>query len=122
MSSLPTPPWRVHFADGSANRTELWQTHVGAPICFAYRPVTPAESSTGLYSGGSPREGALEPEGFEALWAELGRLEASPDLHAPSRMKGTGMFHVQQDGAERTFLVTRDALTRWAALLSRQTT
>jgi len=114
-------PWQLTWADGSGNRTRLWQDSPGAPVRWTYIPITPAESSSGLYSGGEPAEGVVDAEPLAALLAELLRLEADPDGRAPSRMKGTGLFVLEENGAERAFIVRGDSLGPWRATLERAT-
>lgn len=53
----------LRYVDGNNNTYEIGEQ-------LAYRPITPAESSSGMYSGGAPATVALAP----AQRAELTRL------------------------------------------------
>jgi hypothetical protein len=99
---IPPVPWSIEYRDGSANAYSFADS--GA---FRYRPITPAESSTGTYSGGDPREGLLDEATLGAFWQRVRELEASTALHTPDRGKGTGAFAITEDGATRSFIVTR---------------
>ena len=104
--------WTVTYADHSGNTYRFWKTAEGAAR-FAYDPVTPAMSSSGTYSGGEPREGALEPAQAETLLERVRDLEAQTGIHAGSRMMGTGLFRLREGGGEtRRFVVGRGAALR----------
>jgi hypothetical protein len=99
----PKPPWSVTYHDGSANSYRIESDAGGAS--FEYIPITPAQSSTGLYSGGDPRSGRLDPARVEALWQRIHELESEVSLHTPDRGKGTGRFIVSDATGTRTFIV-----------------
>ena len=63
--------WRLYYADGSANLVRLADDGE-----FEYLPVTPAESSSGSYSGGDPVRARLSPGDprIAAIRAEVERL------------------------------------------------
>lgn len=100
-------PWRIVYADGSANVSRLDRPGAADPIQFVYDPVTPAESSTGTYSGGPPRteQVAADDPRVDALWREVERLEADTSVHVRDRAKGTGAFTITTPSGERSFLV-----------------
>ena len=89
--SAVTDAWRIEYADGAGNQYVL--AHEGGErVAIAYRPVTPAESSSGVYSGGAPRVGSVavsDPRVVE-LWM---RVQALPGRSA-ARAMGTGAFTV----------------------------
>jgi hypothetical protein len=99
----PKPPWSVTYHDGSANCYRIESATDGAS--FEYIPITPAQSSTGLYSGGDPRSGQLDAAGLEALWQRIRVLESDASIHTEHRGKGTGRFIVSDETGTRTFIV-----------------
>jgi hypothetical protein len=84
----PAPPWSVDVADGSGNVFHCEHAVGGAPR-YEYRPVTPAQSSTGTYSGGDPRSGPLDAEEVDALWRLVEAAAAATAGHTDARAKGT---------------------------------
>ncbi len=93
--------WSLEYSDGSAN------AYLVTADTFEYRPVTPERSSTGMYSGGPPREGRLDAAQATELWRVVRELEAATKLHTADRMKGTGAFHVTDAAGTRDFIVLR---------------
>ena len=64
----------------------------GGGVAIEYRPVTPAESSSGVYSGGAPRAGSVavsDPRVVE-LWMRVQAMTGG----RVQRMMGTGAFTV----------------------------
>jgi len=115
-----TTPWTVAYADGSANAYRFWQTSADGAAQFEFTPVTPERSSSGTYSGGTPKAGTLDAEAIEALWAQVDALMGNPELHTEARAMGTGSFTVTQGGDEVRFLVVAgEPLAKFDVLLSR---
>ena len=106
--------WTIAYADGSANVYRFAATASG--VRFTYEPVTPSQSSTGMYSGGDPvdAELALDDPRIVTLWQHVRALEADRANHVSDRNKGDGAVTV--DG--RTFLVARVATRELEALLA----
>lgn len=97
--------WSIAYADGAANTYHFRPDEDGA--LFAYDPVTPERSSTGMYSGGDPRSGHLDPAELAELWQHVRALEANRALHGEDRNKGTGSFRVVEGSATRSFIINR---------------
>ncbi|MBA3541655.1 MAG: hypothetical protein H0T79_18720 [Deltaproteobacteria bacterium] len=117
QTATPDAPWSITYSDGSANQTELSSDAAGA--VFAYLPVTPERSSTGMYSGGAPRSGRLDAHQLEALWHRVRAFEADASLQTSDRMKGTGAFWITEATGTRTFIVLRGPLLlAWDAFLA----
>ena len=118
---IPAAPWKITHADGSANVYSWWQEQDGAPVHFAYDPVTPETSSTGMYSGGSPREEQLsagDPRVAE-LWSKVRALQRDTARHSPSRDKGTGDFSLVTPKGEERFIVQQgESLAALSPLLN----
>lgn len=111
-----TPPWTLTYADGSANVYRFTATAAG--VRFVYDPMTPARSSTGMYSGGEPVDTtiAIDDPRIATLWDHARALEADTAHHVTDRNKGDGALMI--DG--RTFLVARAgtrAFETWLAAL-----
>jgi hypothetical protein len=96
-------PWTVTFDDGSHNVTRVVQAPDATEVTWAYEPVTPAESSSGIYDGGEPASGRLDDGQALALWTRVRALQADGVPHAGARAMGTGLLTVQTaTGSQRT--------------------
>ena len=119
-AARPTP-WRVVYADGSANAYRFAQTSPDGLVAFEYVPVTAETSSTGQYSGGDPHRADFSPDDarIDELWRRLETLEADTASHTPDRAKGTGAFTLETPAGTRTFIILRgnalDAFHTFAA-------
>lgn len=111
MNPMPAPPWSLTYADGAANVYRFMQVAPGAPVTFEYTPVTPAQSSTGTYSGGEPvhAELATDDARLRELWRRIDALAADTAAHGPDRNKGTGLFRVTAAERPRSFLLEQGA-------------
>ena len=122
MTSTDVPWSRIDIADGAANAFHFTRADDGR-VRFVYVPVTPAESSSGLYSGGPPRreELAANDARLVELWDLLGRLEANQAIHTPDRNKGTGAIAWDGPAGKRDFIIQMGAapLNELLALLAR---
>jgi hypothetical protein len=95
----------ITYSDGSANGYVF--TAVGDSARFEYTPVRPEHSSTGMYSGGEPREGMLDGPQTTVLHGHVSALEANTALHVTDRGKGTGRFQVRDERGDRSFIIAR---------------
>lgn len=77
---------QYEYADGSANLYRITRDSV------QYIPVTPAESSTGFYSGGKPATVSITAEQFQLLKQQLDGAIADTSLHTPDRAKRTALI------------------------------
>jgi len=75
---------RYEYADGSANR------YIIMPDRLEYDPVTPAESSTGTYSGGDPKSVSISAEQFEAIGQLFSKALDNKAVHIKDRIKTSG--------------------------------
>ncbi len=104
--AAPEDGWAVSYSDPSGNRYRFWKDGEGAR--FAYDPVTPEQSSSGTYSGGQKKQGALAVAEVDALFHWLRDFEADTAGYASSRMKGTGAFRIREgDQPARLFVIRR---------------
>ena len=108
-----TPPWTVTYADGSANVYRFTATAAG--VRFVYEPMTPARSSTGMYSGGDPIDTtiAIDDPRIAALWDHVRALGGNTTHHVADRNKGDGALTI----GGRTILVARAATRAFEAWL-----
>ena len=105
-------PWSVTYHDGSGNGFHFRQASEAEGVHFEYAPVTPETSSSGLYSGGQAKQGAVNAEHVEELWQWVFKLESETSLHTPARMMGTGAFNVTTASGARRFMVKNGPLLR----------
>ncbi|MBM4377508.1 MAG: hypothetical protein FJ095_20725 [Deltaproteobacteria bacterium] len=110
-------PWTVTVADGSGNITTLSQAP-GGPASWQYSPVTPTESSSGLYSGGAPASGELNATQADRLWALVDAVPGAPALGA--RPKGTLYLDATSAQGRRELVIPpggAPALEAWVTAL-----
>jgi len=108
--------WKLAYNDGSANGYRFDAAGDGAT--YRYKPVRPEESSTGMYSGGDPREGALDATTVATLWQHVRALEQATQHHVEARAKGTGQFWIDDERGERGFIYAMsDELSAFDAFL-----
>jgi hypothetical protein len=74
---------RHAYLDGNNNTYEIGDRLV-------YIPITPAQSSSGMYSGGEPKSVALDAEHRAAILELFDRIEADRDNVIETRPKGCG--------------------------------
>jgi hypothetical protein len=104
VSPVPAPPWSITLADGSAN---VWRfiCAVGTTPAWAYEPVAPADSSSGVYSGGTASAGALDDDTARALWTAAQAALRDTTHHIAARRMGTSALTVERSGESVTVLV-----------------
>ncbi len=117
------PPWSVRYDDGSHNLTVVARRRLDEPITWSYRPMTPAESSSGSFDGGSPAAGQLDEAAGFVLWQRLqGAIAAGAPVSDGGRAMGTGLLTLTEGDTETRVLLTAtpaqqlaDALRAWRA-------
>jgi hypothetical protein len=78
------------YADGSNNHYEIG----GSPCRIKYLPVKPAQSSTGIYDGGTPFTIMIGEKECAALTQLLDKAIADKSIHdAEGRKKGAGWIN-----------------------------
>ena len=68
--------WALQYSDGSNNRLRVWLD--GEAIRYDFAPTTPAQSSSGTYSGGRAAHGLLPDPHVAELWSRICLLYTSP--------------------------------------------
>lgn len=81
---------RYTYADGSANR------YIITSDSLEFDPVTPAESSTGTYSGGDPKTVSISAEQFESIGHVFDKAVANKTVHIQDRMKTSGAISIMK--------------------------
>ncbi len=118
-TSSPTSAWSMNYSDGSGNAFFFSQAAGDSEAKFVYNPVTPKESSSGTYSGGSPRKGAMTPAQVSELKRWVQQLKDDSANHAEQRAMGTGAIHRTTSDGEDDFIVKRSpALKDFEAFLA----
>jgi len=97
----------VKYADGNGNRYVITNDSI------EYIPVTPEMSSSGIYSGGSPKKCSITKDDFSVIEKDINRIVNNPDIHISTRMKGTGMFSIYRNEniEKEIFVDSSDELT-----------
>ena len=81
-------PASYTYIDGNNNRYTIKRDEI------VYRPITPADSSTGTYSGGAPATIELAPDAFEHLETLLQLVLDDTAHHLADRPMGSGTLSV----------------------------
>ncbi len=119
IEKLPAAPWSLRYHDGSNNGYLIQQEKADGLITFRYEPVQPAESSSGTYSGGEPRQVALSHAQAGSLWSRALALSRNTDLHAEARRMGSGLFGLEFAGETLRFILpSRSELSDWERVLA----
>lgn len=87
------------YADGSAN------VYILTPTSLEYDPVTPAESSTGTYSGGEPKTMTITSEQYKSIQVLLEKAVQNTAIHSNDRMKTSGAISVIEGSKERKYII-----------------
>jgi hypothetical protein len=101
-----SPADSYEITDGNANLFRL------SPERIEYLPVTPALSSSGVYSGGEPRVRIIKTEAFKRLSDLLDRATSRPHPRGEPTNKGTvQIVRIGKDGrSDRANLTQTDGL------------
>jgi len=91
------------ISDGNGN------TYTIAPGILLYSPVTPANSSSGIYSGGNPAAAALSADEQKTLRILFDRALGAKESHSPARAKGTMQLLLEENVAKSAILKANSA-------------
>lgn len=80
---------RFDYLDGNGNKYSI------TPESIIYDPITPAESSTGIYSGGEPYNISISLVEFEILQETAMNCINKKEGIIENRIKGSGMLVVE---------------------------
>lgn len=100
--------YSYRYGDGSGNQ---WQINASS---ISYEPVTPANSSSGIYSGGEAFSRAISRAQFEALEQLLLAAWQNKDEQAQQREMGTGSLRqsVLNSPVKNCYLKSNSALKK----------
>jgi len=110
VSSPPCPPslligqnarLQYIYTDGNNNTWRIWKS------CVEYIPITPAQSGSGIYSGGVPVTVRLEPKQYAELRQLLQQAVNDVTLHKVNREKGDSAITEKQ--SDRTIYLARSS-------------
>lgn len=95
QATIPAAPWTVRVFDGSGNVWRLSRDASALPATFAYEPMTPERSSSGVYSGGEPSSGRLTVAREGVLWQHVRQVQGDSAHHITARRMGTVAVEVR---------------------------
>lgn len=78
----------IQYADGNGNVYHIHADH------FIYDPVTPMESSSGHYSGGTAVTKYIQLDQYNQILTIIQEAISDTTQHAANRMKGTGWIKI----------------------------
>ena len=114
-TAMEEAKWECFYLDGSGNQFHFYRKE-GA-IHFRYDPIQPAMSSSGVYSGGTAKDGVLTSEQASMLVSQVQNWQENTVAHVERRSKGVSSFRVAKGEGDRLFLVPESQLTELNALL-----
>ncbi len=93
------------YADGNGNIYNL------DPVAMTieYDPITLAESSSGMYSGGKYTKKTITATQYDSVALLLGEAELNTSARIKNRIKGSGAVTVIESGAARDFILDSNA-------------
>ena len=97
--SCMNQPTHYTYADGSGNR------YILSPTSLEYDPITPEESSTGMYSGGDPKTINISAEQFSAAQTVLESAINNTAIHIPDRIKSSGAISVSDRNEMKGYVI-----------------
>jgi hypothetical protein len=97
--------WILNFSDGSGNQYTVSSSSAEGEARLVYNPVTPAESSSGVYSGGTPADVEISAKKNAEIWRRARALELNTSRHAKGRSMGSGSFRTKTADDESSFLM-----------------
>ena len=100
------PPWELYFSDGSGNAFQAFQRQELSNIEFFYDPVRQSLSSSGTYSGGTPKRDTLSLNDTATLQQLVRELLCNKYLHRTlPRPMGSGYFKITSANEQSEFVI-----------------
>lgn len=87
------------YADGSANAYRLTTSSL------EYIPVKKEESSTGMYSGGDPKNVTITQTQYESISELLESAMNNETIHIKDRIKTSGVIRITTDGTTKSCII-----------------
>jgi hypothetical protein len=86
-SPSPPPDWTYSYTDGNNN------TYYITPHQVVYYPISPLQSSSGLYSGGKAAQKEITDKDYAALLTLIAKISQTPTDHQEERIKFASILH-----------------------------
>ena len=96
------------YADGRGNLYHI------SPGLLKYEPVTPNESSSGIYSGGLPVTKILSPEDYHSLIVRIQTAIQNKVIQIDQNLMGSGMIEFYDNNQKTTVLLRQNAKEKQA--------
>jgi len=93
-------PVKVHYTDGNNNR------HVLTTSSISYFPVSPIESSSGVYSGGVEKQVPISPETYFEIFLKILDVYETGKYAMTDREKGSSTILVEYIGEQHYFILS----------------
>ena len=117
-TKLSGDEWELSFSDGSNNNYHFRLNASFPTGILEYDPIQPQESSSGIYSGGEPKNISVSPEIAQQIRERVTRLAADKKNHTEMRTMGSGDFVLKEPSGESRFLYANGkVLTEFTAFL-----
>lgn len=100
------------YADGSGN---VYKIGGKDSRTLSYSPVTPIESSSGVYSGGEPFEKTMTPREYENLIESLEAGFKATGSHIDKRKMMSGLV-IRKQGEEETKVILKPGCAELKAI------
>jgi hypothetical protein len=91
------------YADGSGN------VYVVKDLSVEYKPVTPRNSSSGVYSGGEPAQATISSDQYDSLVNLLESAIANSSIHQQNREMMTGLITKYSSADTTRVVLKRDS-------------
>jgi hypothetical protein len=87
------------YADGNNNSYIIKKTKL------EYKPVTPMESSSGVYSGGTPKTIDLTQAEYNKIIAVFNKAIEDKSMHIDQRIMMSGLIVVETKGQSKSYIL-----------------
>ncbi len=104
-------PWTLDFGDGNGNRYIFTKEGEFSDAQFEYIPMTFENSSSGIYSGGTPKKGVVVQKNVEELLKLVSKMKNEKKYHLEERRMETGHLFFKSPELEFEFSIDYDSET-----------
>jgi len=87
------------YADGN-NNTYIIKNNV-----LEYKPLTPLESSSGIYSGGQPKTINLSQADYNKIVAVINKAIDDKSMHIDQRIMMSGLINVENKNGKQSYIL-----------------
>lgn len=92
-------PVQYEYADSNGNRYHINSAEL------EYIPVTPAESSSGIYSGGEPKTVSISPGDYKTLHEIFQKAINNQEIHILNRVMMSGSIRITESSETTRYLI-----------------